>query len=44
MDLVKYLRPDSTVLSIHGDLDNIVPYEDAYIYDRHFKKKHASHY
>lgn len=43
MDLVKYLRPDSTVLSIHGDLDNIVPYEDAYIYDRHFKERSTLH-
>lgn len=34
MDLVKYLRPDCAVLSIHGTDDDIVPVEDAHIYNQ----------
>lgn len=43
MDLVKYLRPDTTVLNIHGDADNVVPCEDAYYYDNHFKERSTLH-
>lgn len=40
-DLINYLRPESTVLSIHGNADNIVPVEDAYIYEKIFKERHT---
>lgn len=41
MDLVKYLRPDTSVLTIHGDHDFIVPVDDAYIYNKLLKGRHT---
>lgn len=33
-DLVKYLRPDTAVLTVHGDADVMVSVDDAYKWDR----------
>lgn len=40
---IKYLRKDTHVVTIHGDEDDIIPCEDAYLYDEALKGRHELH-